>query len=1073
MCRSFNRTAIVLAVLSLGFGADAIFWLGGPPGTGSQVLALNLDDPCKDVECPECYVCVDGTCVYNCDDETDATSGDPCPDAPPWPEVPTSGLTAPAGDIPPLPPPELPPCPDPDQPPDVQLCAASVGSSGSTHGCGGGGVSAGGGGAPCQEDSEQDPAPPSYNQDPPAQTGGGGSGKGSIGDGVYLNLSKGQVGASVHVLETYAYGSTELSLTLYYDSRSAYVNTVFGAYGWSHSFFGRVEEKLVEGTVVKVTFWYGRFQRIYFLWNGQTFVTANGRRDILTRVGSHYEITMEDGVHLVFDDEGRLTERTDVHDLVTRYYYSNGRLVKVVTPHGREIQFEYDTNGRLETIIGPDARETTLTYDPSNGNLIRVTDPTMHSTSYEYDSWHRMTKETLKDNRYYTIEYSSYLDKRTIKDSEGNVVASVSSAAGFPSRRDESALSAISPGNVTVVDGRGATWTLYRDDKGRITSIVSPNNYTRSVTYGGDNDGYQSDRIVSVTNERNLTEQYTYTAYGRLATERNRANQLWSYSYHPSKPSLLTIITEPDTDQWVYAYDSHGRVTQITDPLIETPTDAVTTITYEYYGSTEGVPSGNDPLPNRIKKYTQTDVNGHVMVCECDYQGNITKMTRGYGTGLLNLVTRCEYDPLGRRTRRIIERGDRETIVQWVRDEVGRVTTSIDDPGTGALNLTTSYVYDGEGHLKEVTNPRGHKTKFDYDHRGRAVKRTVAYGSLNLETHWTYDGNGNVETITDANNNTTTFTYNAQNFLISVLDPENYQTIFTRDGVGNATRIDRTLTTNPNGDKYSVSQTFDNINRRLTQTVAPETLALTTQFDYTDGGCACRWRPHKITSPDNKITYLYYDKLDRLVKLVRKVTDTADNGGDTDDIIYQRELDPVGNVTAVVLPEGERTEYEYDEANRLVEETRIGPSSTTIVTTATYDGADNLRVVTLPNNNQVTRTYDAVNRLDTVYDSVGAILDLGYDANSNITSRADGLNHTWQYQYDQADRPVKLYDPLVEGGTDKYTSLTYDGLGNRLTATDNNGIITGFEYDKLSRLTKTVEHKNGTGDTANTQTVYT
>ena len=162
-----------------------------------------------------------------------------------------------------------------------------------------------------------------------------------------------------------------------------------------------------------------------------------------------------------------------------------------------------------------------------------------------------------------------------------------------------------------------------------------------------------------------------------------------------------------------------------------------------------------------------------------------------------------------------------------------------------------------------------------------------------------------------------------------------------------------------------------------------------------------------------------------------------------------------------------------DLANRLVEETRIGPSSTTIVTTATYDGADNLRVVTLPNGNQVTRTYDAVNRLDTIYDSVGAILDLGYDENGNITSRADGLGHTWQYQYDQADRPIKLYDPLIEGGADKYTSLTYDGLGNRLTATDNNGITTGFEYDKLSRLTKAVEHKNGTGDTANTQTVYT
>ena len=35
--------------------------------------------------------------------------------------------------------------------------------------------------------------------------------------------------------------------------------------------------------------------------------------------------------------------------------------------------------------------------------------------------------------------------------------------------------------------------------------------------------------------------------------------------------------------------------------------------------------------------------------------------------------------------------------------------------------------------------------------------------------------------------------------------------------------------------------------------------------------------------------------------------------------------------------------------------------ATTIVTTVTYDSADNLRVVTLPNNHQITRMHDEVN----------------------------------------------------------------------------------------------------------------
>lgn len=94
-------------------------------------------------------------------------------------------------------------------------------------------------------------------------------------------------------------------------------------------------------------------------------------------------------------------------------------------------------------------------------------------------------------------------------------------------------------------------------------------------------------------------------------------------------------------------------------------------------------------------------------------------------------------------------------------------------------------------------------------------------------------------------------------------------------------------------------------------------------------------------------------------------------------------------------------------SHQVEQQARISLSSQNIVTQATYDGADNLSVVTLPNGNEIVRTYDAANRLETVTDSVGAVLDLGYDDNGNVTSRANGESNTWTFEYDQANRAIQ------------------------------------------------------------------
>ncbi|MBP7937790.1 MAG: RHS repeat-associated core domain-containing protein [Phycisphaerae bacterium] len=404
-------------------------------------------------------------------------------------------------------------------------------------------------------------------------------------------------------------------------------------------------------------------------------------------------------------------------------------------------------------------------------------------------------------------------------------------------------------------------------------------------------------------------------------------------------------------------------------------------------------------------------------------------------------------------------------------------------PGTH-LSLTETRTYDEFGNLETIINPRGIKTSFTYDLRNRVATRKEddRTGGLNLLTQWMTDGNNNLSRQIDANGHSTWYYFDNQGFLSRVVDAAGYETVYTRDYVGNVVRVDRGLSTGTGGPYRSVAFTYDVLDRVLTETVDPDSLALTTQYEYatTSLNCSCGGTPgqsliHKVTDPRGKVSYAYYDKLDRLTTVVRKVTDTADNQGqnDPDDAVTTVTYDAMGNLTAVVYPEGEQVNRVYDGANRLTQQIAVG-GSTSYTKAITYDGADNVITMDMPNGNQVSLTYDAANRPLSGSDNNGALASMTYDANGNLFTRTDGLSHTWTFQYDEADRRTRAYDPLVESGTDKYTTFVYDEVGNHIETVNNLGVRTRFNYDVINRLTSQVEDYQGTStSTANTTTGYT
>ncbi|MCG8408431.1 MAG: DUF6531 domain-containing protein [Phycisphaerales bacterium] len=902
----------------------------------------------------------------------------------------------------------------------------------------------------------------------------------AAGDGLFMQQTTGNVWTQIPVLRTYANGVAELDFYLRYESMRGHEDGPLG-YGWTHSYNARVEAQ-PSGEV-----WYydanGR-RTVY----DANLTTPYGRRMDISWVSNHYEISWPDGGKEVFDTQGRLAKIEDRRGRTTRFKYgTNGKLSHIVSPHGRIVTLLYDVNDRLWKITDPDDEFTELIYNGS-GELIEITDPLSFDTTFEYQTYnngtysiHQMTKETHKNGTYYTAEYGNTApEKRTIYAHEGMTshrVVEATAIVGFPDTR----LSSMSRGSIEVIDGRGKEWRIFRDSLGRIISTVNIEtvadaSYERGLV--DDARGY----LTEVRDREGRVTTATYDQNGFVETRTDAENHVVTFERSNTNfRAFVTKMIEPDNDEWVFAYDnSTGDLLSITDPMVETPTDKKITIQYDTRAANDSVPSAVTAidaawttLPGRVKETRFFDPEGHQIKFEYDASGNLTKVTRGVGA--LDMVTEYDYDLMGRVKKRTVHRDvNTDVITEWQYDAMGRVTKIIDDPGVGNLALTTDLDYDEDGLLDKLTDPRGTITDFDYDYRDRLIRRVVdsGVGGLALKTEWDPDGNGNVIKRRDPNHfesgapaHETTFEYNALNYLTRITDSEGYVTEIDRDHAGNATETRREIETVASVTTWhTVKLVYDGIDRVTTRRIDPANLDLTTTVEYTaSGGCSCSGStpgtgaPYKIIDGEGKTTFLHYDELDRLTRIVRKVGAQTGENADSDDAETVLEYDANGNMTKITGPESEVVALEYDEANR--RDKLIGdPTGDNIATTLKYDAADNVIEITMPNGNVTDLVYDDVDRLTSATDDLGLITSLTYDENGNVKSRSTAItNQTLQYIYDRANRLKEVRDPIVETPTDKVTTYGYDANGNQTSMVDRLGIETAFKYDKLNRLIEIIE----------------
>ncbi len=363
---------------------------------------------------------------------------------------------------------------------------------------------------------------------------------------------------------------------------------------------------------------------------------------------------------------------------------------------------------------------------------------------------------------------------------------------------------------------------------------------------------------------------------------------------------------------------------------------------------------------------------------------------------------------------RVVDRNDNTMHFDY--DDEGRLTTVMD-----TLGRMIRYQYDAAGHLIAVADPLGRRVLFEYDSQGDLVSVTRAAttpGEKDRITKYTYTSgfvharlNHNLLTVTHPNE--TAMEPDGPPAVINTYgtDPASYA--FDRviqqqvnsagagccgfTGVGTVTLSYVLL--DPNAG-------IGEMNTARTQTIVTDSLGHVTEYFYNAAGGLLRTvqKPALPSEAEALITHYTYN--------------------------YNAEQ------TAIIYPDGSRTEYIYDEvsSNRLQQGNVLveqhGPASgyeeAPLTITYTYEPNFNQMLgKTDPDGNVTAYAYDSWGNLTIITNALGYINTFTYDPGGVKTAETDANGHTTTFDEYYLAPPIPSFSVTPPTGF-PFTVFTFD-----------------------------------------------
>ena len=480
-----------------------------------------------------------------------------------------------------------------------------------------------------------------------------------------------------------------------------------------------------------------------------------------------------------FVEGGDSTADTNV---TTRFEYDlHGNLRFIFDPRGDyQTEYRYDDAHRREMVIDAEGGETEFIYDDVN-NLVEVVDARDYSAYFEYDDLNRQILVTNQEGHHTRLAYDRLSNLLSVEDGRLHTTTFVYDGMNRVAQR------------IDALDGE---WDYTYDAMGNLLCHNDAN--------GHDNNCYTYDdvyRVLTVTDAEGHVDEYSYDANDNRETWSDGNQHVTTYTYDVL--NRLETLTNAEDETTAYEYDGLGN--QIY--LIEA--DGIVT-RYDY-----------DPL-YRLAAVNQNDRPGEAETTDInvdthyiyDEVGNLLTIidaeendTGFEYDGLNRLLKETDadgyvweygYDPLSNRTSRIDANGDLTEYSYYPDNQLE--TISYEKDGTSA-----AYFYDENNNTVQLDDWLG-ATSWIYDPLNRVTDVTDVF---DRHLGYGYDAVSNRTSLTYADGRTVNYTFYDNDWLESVLDPEENVTHYERDGVGLPQ-----LTTNPN--ETISTATYDDANRLLT-----------------------------------------------------------------------------------------------------------------------------------------------------------------------------------------------------------------------------------------------------------------
>lgn len=807
---------------------------------------------------------------------------------------------------------------------------------------------------------------------------------------------------------------------------------------------------------------------------------------------------------------------------------------KILNSKGEEIwkrRFQYDKKGNvLKELISIQGQETSVTEHVYNEQSLPILSvyPSGRRDSFTYFKNTDLVQQKDSGEEVLKFEYNQdHLLSETIHCSNGiglfkKIVRRESAPAiGFPH---------------TVLEGYydGKTPVVLKKREFFYDKHSSP--ILEKIYDAKDNLLYTIEKtfdiqgnITSETNALGQRATYRYNPFGEKIEECNFAGLCTKYTYDLAGRCTLEEIKGNDGSykQKIYSYDLADRKISSTDEFGNT-----TYFEYNLLGflSKTIKPDGSFLLHGRDSAGNEisfTDENGHVTLKHFNGEGKTTEIIHPNGAkeklfyypdGNLKkhidpegIVTEYSYNYLGSVTSKQIKdlKGDLLSKESFVYE--GPYLIAYTDPN----NITTHYCYNKAGRkISEEKN--GDLTTFTYDFLGRLYKkrtldvvnvteydllnRTISESIENTEgvvlssVSYIYDSAGNVhQTIRHVQGKPSvetvffdglnrpikkvdplgqiTYTYYDEDYMdkegrrvlkISTLDATSgivsidihdvagrisiskkespsgtplAEEEYFFDKAGNRIRQESTVYKKETLWKKTTLFSFSETNALLSFTECADTHeARTTRFEYSR-----RKEKTAIIKPDGSRTEMRYDGLSRLIEMAN-----------TDETI-RYSYDAMGNTIKIESSSG-ITERVYDHRGcRIKEKLENG-----LVLEKKFDALSRPIEVRYPDGAFACYNYSSFYlRMITRFDKEGKALYrhhyLDYDLTGNLLSE-EGVFGKISYTYDALSRPISIV-------TDHFSqeNQTFDSRGNILSF-DLNGKPQNFAYNGLDQLEEEPEH---------------